>query len=297
METRRQSAITRFITERVGEGADRYEEALQRSLHDVRDLFAATDDLLSLRSGTAFATQPDLLTPARYLGGPPISEDDLNVLSEGNVAGRRRLPVGMAEKAATIISAALDRARFPWMFADPLRSPTEQERTVAIHWTAGLWAAQRVATARRSESSARQEQTVKDLLLQSGVSDNLGRPVINRTASDLEPGYFCGETRVLGINCDVPVKLFDNRLLLIECKASNSSLNSVKRLIRETGGQAVHWTTGFGERAITAAVLSGVYHLRHLMQAQQDYRITIFWEQDLAPLRDFVQSATRVTSR
>ncbi len=85
--------------------------------------------------------------------------------------------------------------------------------------------------------------------------------------------------------------LRDSRLLLIECKVSNSSLNSIKRLLRETCGKATQWRSGFGERAITAAVLSGVFKLRHLQQAQNDYGVAIFWERDLGPLASFVNTA------
>lgn len=95
---------------------------------------------------------------------------------------------------------------------------------------------------------------------------------------------------MVGAKCDVPVMLYDGRLLLIECKVSNSGLNSIKRLIRETCGKANRWRNELGARAITAAVLSGVFKLVHLRQAQNDYGVTIFWERDLQPLAAFLKS-------
>ena len=74
---------------------------------------------------------------------------------------------------------------------------------------------------------------------------------------------------------------------------SNSSLNSVKRLIRETGGKSRAWRNAFGLQVITGAVLSGVYKLVNLLDAQENYDIAIFWEHALAPLQRFARVATR----
>lgn len=83
----------------------------------------------------------------------------------------------------------------------------------------------------------------------------------------------------------------DGRLLALECKVSNSSINSVKRLNRETGDKARNWRSAFGRQVITGAVLAGVYKLGNLISAQDDPGIVIFWEHDLAPLRDFVSES------
>lgn len=58
------------------------------------------------------------------------------------------------------------------------------------------------------------------------------------------------------------------RLLLLECKVSNSATKSVKRRNRETGGKARDWNGRFGERSITGAVLAGVVELRNLKTAR-----------------------------
>lgn len=110
-------------------------------------------------------------------------------------------------------------------------------------------------------------------------------------ALDVLPrGSFTREVNLAGSKCDVPVRLHDGRLLALECKVSNSALNSVKRLIRETGGKARAWRNAFGLQVITAAVLSGVYKLGNLLDAQENY--AIFWEHDLRPLQEFVAQAT-----
>jgi hypothetical protein len=71
---------------------------------------------------------------------------------------------------------------------------------------------------------------------------------------------------------------------------TNSSTNSVKRLNREVGGKAERWSRAFGERAVTAAVLAGVFKVKNLTDAQ-DVGVSIFWERDLTPLAEFLAEA------
>lgn len=136
-----------------------------------------------------------------------------------------------------MIGDALDRYRFPWLFAEPRRAPTRIERKVALGWTAGLKTAQEVATEVRTESSEEQERKVIGVLEAAGYAARSGGPI--HFMDDLERGTFRhDETLVGGVKCDVPARLHDGRLLLIDCKVSNSGTNSVKRLNRECGGKA-----------------------------------------------------------
>ena len=79
----------------------------------------------------------------------------------------------------------------------------------------------------------------------------------------------------------------DGRLLAIECKVSNSAINSVKRLNRETVGKAERWRTHYGQQVVTAVVLSGVFKVSDLIDAQAA-GVFIVWQQDLGPLKGFV---------
>ena len=290
LEAMRRQATADFVVSRLQEGSDRYRPTLARCREAVGRLFEATNNLRALPGGAALAADASLLTPARYLGGPPVSEDDLDTLADAKVAKRRRLDRDLATTAATVIETALDQDRFPWLFESPPRDPTPLELDVAVQWTAGLWASQAVQTARRGESSARQEAAVAAVLDDAGF-ELMRVPLIDVTAANLRPGQYCRETLVVGAKCDIPVMLRDSRLLLIECKVSNSGLNSVKRLIRETAGKADLWNRLFGERALPAAVLSGVFKTSHLMEAQNTRRVAIFWERDLSPLREFLDRA------
>lgn len=289
LEARRREAIADFIEVRNAEGSVRYRAAFTAALALTTRLFSATDDLANFRSGDALAHDPALVRVARYLGAPPISGDDLNTLAGANIAARRSLDADLASKAAEVIATAVDPERFPWLFgSEPPRRPTAAQRELAIRWTAGLMAASEAQMSRRNEASGRQEAAVRSFLASHGFTEVAAQAI--QLTGGLGPGTFSREASVMGIRCDVPVGLHDGRFLLIECKSSNSAVNSVKRLNRETGGKAQEWIRRLGERAIPAAVLAGVFQLGSLKSAQE-VGTTIFWERDLTPLADFIESA------
>jgi hypothetical protein len=75
----------------------------------------------------------------------------------------------------------------------------------------------------------------------------------------------------------------------IECKVSNSSTNSVKRLNNDAAVKAVRWRERFGEAGVVpTAVLSGVYKLHNLEQAQER-GLTLFWAHDLGQLTEWIR--------
>jgi XamI-like restriction endonuclease len=76
----------------------------------------------------------------------------------------------------------------------------------------------------------------------------------------------------------------------IECKVSNSAVNSVKRLNNDAAAKAEYWTADFGKRQVVpVAVLSGVYKLHNLLTAQER-GLTLFWAHKLDALTEWVES-------
>jgi len=288
LEAHRREAIADFIEIRNAEGSVRYRAAFNSALELAERLFANTDDLATFGTGDALADDPGLVRVARYLGAPPISGDDLNTLAGANIATRKSLDSDLAAKAAEVIGSAVDPERFPWLGGSGHRRPTAEERDLALRWTAGLMAASEAQMSRRNEASGRQEASVREFLIRHGFNEVPAHPI--QLTGGLEPGTFSREASVMGIRCDVPVGLLDGRFLLIECKSSNSAVNSVKRLNRETGGKAQEWIRRLGERAIPAAVLAGVFQLGSLKSAQE-VGTTIFWERDMTALGDFIRAA------
>lgn len=79
--------------------------------------------------------------------------------------------------------------------------------------------------------------------------------------------------------------------MAIECKVSNSAINSVKRLNREAAGKAEKWIYEFGAlNVVPVAVLSGVYKL-HNIKSAQDRGLTVYWAHDLNELLDWIDAA------
>jgi hypothetical protein len=104
-----------------------------------------------------------------------------------------------------------------------------------------------------------------------------------------KPGEFTREVILSDRKADVVVGLFDHRIMPIECKVSNSSTNSVKRLNNDAVVKAGAWLHDFGERHIVpAATLSGVYNLKNLRQAQER-GLTLFWAHRLSDLIEWIE--------
>jgi len=283
------TALSRFVAKRLGEGSEPYRRAFEQARPRVEALFEATGDLRAL-SAEVLRSDPKLIEAARYLTGPPLSQDDLDTVSGGRVSNRRSIAPALAARALRTIQAFLDPFRCPWLASG--EKPARPEVHAAIDWTASLWAVERCRTARRGEESAGQEEAVAALLVGCGLSQasNLRRI---QSLDDLERGLFTREVILGRAKADLAARLKDGRLLAIECKASNSALNSVKRLNRETVGKADSWRTLYGQQVVTVAVLSGVFKVANLIDAQTA-GVFICWEHDLSPLTEFL---SRVRSR
>lgn len=282
-----QRAVALFVEMRLGEPTRQYEEFLESCLTRIEELFAHSGGLCSL-DAQLFERHPEILEAARFAAGPPISQDDMKTMT-GVKPPRRSLTPDQAESVARVINQALDRKRFPWIVKG--RKPSRQEIDTAVKWTAGIWAIEQIKTWRRTSGSQSQECRVAEVLEDAGYSR---RPLPTR---DLRPfeldvmpkGTFTGEMKLDGAKCDVPVRLRSGRLLAIECKVSNSEVNSIKRLVRETGGKADKWRRSFGEGVQTVAVLSGVFGVNTLSEAQDRHGVGIAWEHDLHPLSELLK--------
>jgi SpoU rRNA methylase family enzyme len=78
--------------------------------------------------------------------------------------------------------------------------------------------------------------------------------------------------------------------MALECKVSNSSTNSVKRLNNDAAVKAEYWLKVFGtSQVVPAAVLSGVFKVMNLAQAQER-GLALFWSHDLDKLGAFIDT-------
>ncbi|MCY4271948.1 MAG: XamI family restriction endonuclease [bacterium] len=181
----------------------------------------------------------------------------------------------------------IDLKRFPWVSQG--RQPKQFEQDAAELATAALMATRRAETTRRMQSK-QQEETVKSCLREAGMTEVTPRSVSPGLLDAPAPSEFCGEALFGQRKADLIIRLHDGRCMPIECKVSNSSTNSVKRLNNDAAAKASAWIEEFGRGAtVPSAVLSGIFKTRNLEQAQAQH-LTIFWAHNLDPLTAFIRS-------
>ena len=285
LESGRQGALAEFVSSWGAEGMQRYIDTVEQLSEPLRRLFVASNDLSDLTAAT-FMADASLVVAARFVTEPPVSADDLRTLIGGTLSAKAP-NTERAKRAAEIVRMAWDPLRFPWL--GERRSATDIERTTAIKWTASIWAIETMRTYQRNASARKQELKVAEALESCGFQTLPARRI--DALEDFAKGSFTRACRIGDHKSDVPVRLYDGRLLAIECKVSNSAVNSKKRLNNDVGAKAADWNKAFGAQVITAAVLSGVYSLGNLITAQDHQDIIIFWAQDLSRLTDFVKAA------
>ncbi|MEE9964712.1 MAG: XamI family restriction endonuclease [Propionicimonas sp.] len=274
---------------RMSEPLEQYLETFDEYRSTVENLIEGTVDLTTLSDEAIdYLTDPDLLTAIRYLASPAISVDDLAILAEASLSPKRlREDPEMAQRVIDTVFLGLDRKRFPWV--SEAREPTPAELQAAIISTTSLIATQRVQTDRRNTAKTEQEDAVAAFLKSLDFQQVSTRNV--RTMRDLPAaGEFCRESLFGSRKADLIVSLWDGRAMPIECKVSNSSTNSVKRLNNDAAKKAKTWIEEFGSaNTVPAAVLAGVFKVHNLQQAQHD-GLTIFWAHDLQTMGDFIAS-------
>ncbi len=290
LEADRLRAIEEFRRERMEEPLEAYLEAFDERQSAFEELLETTVDLTELgKHAVAILTDPQLFEAFRYLAGPPISLDDLKVLANVESLSAKTLNADpkMVARLVETVQLGLDRRRFPWVTEG--REPNEAEKAAAILASAALVATQRAATGRRNESKAEQERRVEEMLLSDpDKMTKVPTRSIRTLAEGPAPGEFCRESMLGTRKADVVVGLWDQRLMPIECKVSNSSTNSIKRLNNDAAIKAEVWRKDFGEKnVVPTAVMSGVYKLKHLIDAQKR-GLTLFWAHDLGKLKAWI---------
>ncbi len=287
-----------FRKRRFDEPRERYLDAfklIEKANKTVIDQLACIlDDPVDPKLIASLVRDEHILTALRYLGAPPISEDDLKTLIDNTLSPTQ---IGADPKHAKgvrdVISHILDPKRFPWIYEK--RRPTMKEKEAAILASSVVASAQRVQTGRRSAERDSVEGAVKELLVGLGfqqiVSRQKGVQTLRTDAP--ETGEFMVGCKVGEHNADIVVGLFDGRILALECKASNSEINSRKRINKEVAVDAAYWVRQFGEQnLVPATAIQGVFNPTYLIQAQET-PVVIFWAHRLRNLKQFVQATRR----
>lgn len=285
-----EAATALFRKRRLEEPIQLYSEYVEsfKRVFDVLidQLPALAKDPLDSDAVARVIQDSDKRTAFRYLAALPVSEDDLKTLAETTLsAAALRSDPQQAQRVRDTILQIIDPFRFPWIAEQ--RSPTEEERSRAILASASQVAARKVETARRSNAKEQQERAVKTLLLVQGYTE-VGRRDIPLLDAAPSPGEFCGESKLGETRADLVIRLLDRRAMPLECKVSNSAVNSFKRINHEATGKARNWIDQFGKRQIVpCAIIHGVFNPTNLESAQAE-GLAIVWSHRLQDLADFV---------
>lgn len=292
------SAVAEFRARRLGEPLQRYLDAYDASVDVNQALIGRLNEVLAGADATHEFVQTLWATEAgrtafRYVGAPPISDDDLTTLAEAKLSNlAAQDATGKRRRLVDVMRAIADPRRFPWIAQQ--REPTPGELHAAVLATTALMASQRVQTLRRGDEKSMVEGAVKGLLVGMGWQQAPTRPpqgVQSLLNDSPPPGTFLTQINVGSDNADVLVRLGDGRLLAIECKGSNSEINSRKRLNKEAAQNARAWLARFGGQVVPAVALQGVFKDRYLIEAQATPML-IFWGYRLDDLKNFID-ATR----
>ena len=276
--------------QRLEEPHQIYEKYFQKFRLVFRDIVerlpTLSEDPVAPDTLAELARDVDALTAFRYLAAIPVSEDDLKTLADSKLSATAlRSDSAQALRVRDTIWSMIDSHRFPWV-ADR-RVPTRQEREHAINASASLVAVRKVETARRSQAKDWQEQAVKKVLRDSGYQEVAGREI---TLLDAAPasGKYCGECKLGETRADLVVRLPDSRVLPVECKVSNSAVNSFKRVNHEAAGKARAWIDKYGRwQIVPCVVIHGVFNPSNLETAQAE-GLTIIWSHRLEDFADLV---------
>lgn len=284
-----EKSVSIFKDERIKEPLEIYSDFFDKYRDAVENLLEESVDLRQLAAVVEdYIIDADKRYALRYLASPAVSDDDLKVLADTRLSRRALQNDDSAVgRIVEVVLAGLDRWRFPWLSED--REPTTEERLVATIATTSLIASSRSQTFRRNTSKKDQEEQIAAALRRTGFVEVPTRE-INTLREAPQPGEYCHESPLGGSKADIVVGLWDDRILAVEAKVSNSSTNSVKRVNREAAAKATAWITKFGVLGVVpSAVLSGVFKVHNLISAQ-DAGLTIFWAHDLGKMLDFIES-------
>lgn len=279
-----------FIISRMAEDPEGFSLHFRKNKALVVRFFASTDSL-GLIDPALLSESEAMQDVARYLCGPPISQDDLSTIID-RPPNKKTLNIDQAVKTLEVFKATVNRDLCPWIAES--RRPTGEEEAAAVASAATLMTVEQYRTKRRKQASVGQEKEVQEKLESIG----LDRVVVQSSRlvdlGDLPPGSFARETYIAAKKCDIPVRLWDGCLLALECKVSNSERNGWKRLKSEVVSKKYEWTAWGAEndlRVITGAVISGLFDLSCLKYSHHNMGVALFWQHRLDALEHFVLSS------
>lgn len=289
-------ALNEFVDRRLAESRTVYTEHFVRHRSTLLRLFKSLSKIDPVKPDTVAVREilldDKLFSALRYIGGPPISEDDLGVLVTRDIRGFNKTDINSNDKLPAevleLICRMADRYRFPWLSAE--RGPSKKQIRESIQATATLVATQSLQTERRKYGKEI-ERRLESRLVELGFSKVRTPNKSKVTAPMHYPRYpeFYGECTVHGRKVDLFIALPTARMIALEAKDSSSALNSVKRLNNDTAAKAKHFATEGGKNIVNVALLSGVFKVESLLSAQEA-GLHLVWAHEMDGFVDWIRS-------
>jgi len=253
-----------------------YATVAQQARRDAARVLAQTRngrDLGQLQNRSDF----DVL---RFAADPPISNDRLAALVDGDVLGDiGRGDVRLAR--ATVLDHLLSGTPWlPWRRSGALASTAELRS--ALDRLSDRVAQQRWDTQARTQLSARQEQQLYDLLSRAGYEE-VDAPRRFDDFTVLPPGTFCRERTVAGKKADAVARPLYGPVLLFEAKHCGDATNSVKRVGHEVLSKHRVWRETYGDAARTVAIVGGVLSPKPILELMPR-QVPVVFDHDLGAL-------------
>lgn len=295
LATQVEAAIGEFVSRRLSEPSDRYPahaESSRKNLSQVLQHLLKMDlDNPDPAQVQYLLAQKDFFDSLRYLAGPPVSSDDLGVLvtrrTEKITTTAIKTDPELAVAVMKRILQLVDRGRFPWIASG--RKPRGHEVKSAIEATVALHASQKMQTERRAYGKAVEQRLVDELINLGYTKGTPNGKGITLPSEFPSPMTFFGECSLHGRRADVIIGLHDRRIVAVESKDSSSVVNSVKRVLNDTAAKARGWSAKMGEIVVPVALLSGVFGLENLMEAQKQ-GLFLVWSHDLADFTNWLKA-------
>ena len=231
----------------------------------------------------------------RQMLAPPLSQDQFAIIcpSYNKAYENKDRPIPV-EKAALVAEAFLslrDIRLLPWLSQN--RAPTAEEAERVVTAVTPLLASQIHLTAKRTSSSNVQEEAVVALLTSKNWK-RLPSRLVDRRASlgareFMKKTRFATNTRPQEV--DIACGLGGTVVLAMECKVSNDTTNSVKRIndvLKKATAWRQHWGEGFVK---PAALLQGVIGFKDV-ERLLDADIAVFWSHDLPRFERWIENSS-----
>lgn len=267
-------------------------EASSIAATSVENTLSESDALVNVAA--ALEIRGGHMLVLRQMLAPPLSQDQFAIVctsySKALENTDRPVPANKAASVAEAFLAMRDIRLLPWLAES--RAPSAEEIRHVVTAVTPLLASQIHLTAKRTASSTDQEEAVV-ALLNAKEWERLPSRLVDRGAilaakQFMKKTKFATTTRPQEV--DIACGLGGTMVLAMECKVSNDTTNSVKR-INDVLKKATAWRDHWGSFVKPAALLQGTIGYKDV-QRLTHAGVAVFWSHDLPRFERWIDENT-----